>query len=106
MFHGGHIMCIFLEMMANEEPEKEDDLNLFSWKEDVVGKTHALLHKWAGRLTAGRTGFGPRPPCWPGPRTEHLSKSKILGSNSHLPSPEVPGCPSASLVICHESDTV
>ena len=26
-------------------------MNLFSWKEDFVGKTHALPHKWAGRLT-------------------------------------------------------
>lgn len=51
MFHDSHIIHIFLGMMAGEEPEKKDDLNLFPWKEDFVGKTYALPHKWAGRLT-------------------------------------------------------
>lgn len=51
MFHDSYIIHIFLGRMAGEEPEKKDDLNLFSWKEDFVGKTYALPHKWAGRLT-------------------------------------------------------
>ena len=44
-------MNILLGMMAGEEPEKQDDLNLFSWKEDFVGRTPALPHTWADRLT-------------------------------------------------------
>lgn len=51
MCHGSHIVNILLGMMAGEEPEKQDDLNLFSWKEDFVGKTPALPHTWADRLT-------------------------------------------------------
>lgn len=50
MFHDSHIMYIFLGMMAGEKSEKQDDLNLFSWK-DFVGKIHILPHKWAGRLS-------------------------------------------------------
>lgn len=46
-----HIIYIFLGMMAAEKPEKQDDLNLFSWKDHFAGKTYALPHKWARRLT-------------------------------------------------------
>lgn len=51
MFHGSRIMYLFLEMMVGEEPEKKDDLNLFSWKEDFVNKTPAFPHIWTERLT-------------------------------------------------------
>jgi len=51
MFHGSRIMYLFLEMMVGEEPEKKDDLNLFSWKEYFVNKTPAFPHTWSERLT-------------------------------------------------------
>lgn len=51
MFHNHQSMYIFLGMMAGEELEKQDDLNFFSWKEDFVGQTLAVLHKWAERPT-------------------------------------------------------
>lgn len=36
--------------MAGEKSEKQNDLNLFSWK-DFVGKIYIVPHKWAGSLT-------------------------------------------------------
>lgn len=45
--------CIsdFLRMMAGEDPEKQEDLRLFSWKGNFVGETCALPRKWTVRLT-------------------------------------------------------
>lgn len=49
MFHDSHITYIRLsENVAGEDPEKQNDWNLFSWKDSFVGRTHALPHSGQG----------------------------------------------------------
>lgn len=99
MFHSIHIMYIFLGTMAGGKPEKQDDLNLFSWKEYFVGKAYALPHKWAGRLT-GQEELGLDHSLSAGRAQEHC-----LEEHDRLPLTlsfsRVPGCLCAPLVICH-----